>query len=228
MHRLEVIRVIKSSVIFEGISKKSLEAVCSSMRTVSVAKKSPIFVPRERPGPIHVLLSGRVKVVRLSSRGRELILELIEPGEIFGEMSIMGEEPQDVVAEAMENSCIGMLPRSKLDELLQHEPDLGMRIARLIAQRRRDMEKRVESLVFQRVPGRLAHLLLQLSGVYGTPDSRGTLLRIRLSQQDLGNFIGASREIVSLTLSDFRRRGFIDVRKRRLIIRQPQPLAQLQ
>ena len=228
MSGVKIRQILENSRLFQGISKKSLESVTGSIRTRTVSRGRPLIIPRTPQGAIHLLISGRLKIVRLSSRGREFILELVEPGEIFGEMSVLGEEPQDVMAEAMEDSRVGILSRREFEELLRCEPFLAMRVTRLLTERRQGIERRMESLVFKRVPGRLAHLLLSLSRVYGVPDTRGTLLRIRLSQQDLGNFIGASREIVNLTLSDFRRRGFIETRGRRLILRQLQPLEHLQ
>ncbi len=119
------------------------------------------------------------------------------------------------------------IPCTRFETLIRSKPELALRLAQLIALRRGKIESGLEVLVFHKVPGRLANLLLELGRAYGVPDSRSTLLHIRLSQQEIGNPIGASREIVSSTLSDFRRQGLVDHAGGRLIIRRPQPLAQL-
>jgi CRP/FNR family cyclic AMP-dependent transcriptional regulator len=227
MDRLDKHAVLDSSSLFEGISRKSRDAILSFTRSVVVPKKGAFFLPPESEGGVHWLASGRMKIVRLSPRGRELILEIIEPGEIFGELSVLGVDPRAIMAEAMERSVVGMVARRPFNELLQNDPSLNMKFVKLMARKRRDLESRLENLVFRSVPGRLAQLLLHLGRVYGVPDNGGIHLRIWLSQQDMGNLIGASREVVSLTLSDFRRRGFIDVTRRRLVIRRPRPLEQL-
>ncbi len=213
--------------LFPGVGEEELQEIGRHARTLTVPKGSPLYLPNDPGASIYFLKSGRIKVIRISLDGRECILDIVEPGEIFGEMSILDEEPEEIMAEALEDACVCAIPAAGLRRLIQSKPELALGIARLLGQRRRKLESRLQSLVFQKVPGRLANLLLELSREYGVPDSRGTLLHIRLSQQEIGNLIGASRESVNSTLSDFRRQGLVDHEGGLLIIRRPQPLAQL-
>ena len=215
------------SELFAGVGEEALLELGEPARTVTVPKGNPLYLPSDPERFIYFLKSGRIKILRISRDGREFILDIVERGEIFGEMGILDKEHEETVAKALEDSCVGAIPWARFGRLVRSKPELAMRMAQLMGLRRKKVEDRLESLAFQKVPGRVANLLLHLSREYGVPDPRGTLVRIRLSQQDIGNLIGATRESVNHTLSDFRRKGLIDLEGRRLIVRQPQPLEQL-
>jgi len=155
----------------------------------------------------------------ISTEGREVILDFVEPGELFGEMQIL-DAGEDVTAEALEDSRVLTISRQRLEDLLHDRPGLALRLARLVAVRRQRTEVRLRTLAYNTVPQRLGNLLLQLCRQYGVPHHRGTLLRIRLSQGELGSLIGASREIVNCTLSDFRQKGLVDVSRTQIIVRE--------
>jgi CRP/FNR family transcriptional regulator len=153
-----------------------------------------------------------------------LILDLLDSGEVFGEMALVAEEATEpTYAEALEEVEIETFPRFALEGVLQGRSPLALGIARLIAARQKRLEKRLETQVFQRVPARLASLLIELSERFGEPadaSRNGIVIDIALSQQDLGNLIGASREIVSLTLSEFRRRDAVSMLGRRIVVHE--------
>jgi len=170
---------------------------------------------------LHLLLGGRMKTLRFSEDGRVMILDLLDTGEVFGEMALMAEEgTEPTYAEALQEVEIETFPRFALDGVLRGRSALALGIARLMAARRKRLERRLETHVFQRVPVRLACLLLELAERFGEPLENGTVVDIPLSQQDLGNLIGASREIVSLTLSEFRRREVVSMLGRRIVVHE--------
>ena len=168
---------------------------------------------------LHLLLGGRMKTLRFSEDGRVMILDLLDTGEVFGEIALVSEEgTEPTYAEALEEVELETFPRFALDGVLRGRSALALGIARLMAARRKRLERRLETQVFQRVPVRLASLLLELAERFGEPTETGTVVDIPLSQQDLGNLIGASREIVSLTLSEFRRREAVSMLGRRIVV----------
>jgi CRP/FNR family transcriptional regulator len=170
---------------------------------------------------LHVLLEGRMKIVRFTEDGRVLILDLLDRGEAFGETALLSEEGMEpTYAEALEDVEVETFPRFALEGVLRSRSPLALGIARLLAARRKRLERRLETQVFQRVPLRLASLLLELAERFGEPKESGTVVDIALNQQDMGNLIGASREIVSLTLSEFRRRGAISALGRRIVVHE--------
>jgi len=178
---------------------------------------------------LHLLLRGRMKTVRFSEKGRVMILDLLDAGDVFGEMSLVeGLESEPTFAEALQAVEIETIPRFVVDPALKGRPALAIALARLMGARRNRLERRLGTQVFLRVPSRLAFLLLDLAERFGEAlsspktssagEARRLVLDIPLSQQDLGNLIGASREIVSLTLSEFRRRGAVSMLGRRMVI----------
>ncbi len=200
----------------------SLDALGIAGKCFRLSKGSMVSLHEEgaRSG-LHLLLGGRMKTLRFSEDGRVMILDLLDTGEVFGEMALVAEEGSEpTYAEALEEVEIETFPRFALEGALRGRPGVALGIARLMAARRKRLERRLETQVFQRVPVRLASLLLELAERFGEPEERGLVLDIPLSQQDLGNLIGASREIVSLTLSEFRRREAVSMLGRRIVVNE--------
>ncbi|MGH9319266.1 MAG: Crp/Fnr family transcriptional regulator, partial [Vicinamibacteria bacterium] len=126
---------------------------------------------------LHLLVDGRMKTLRFSEDGRVMILDLLDAGEVFGEMSLVAEEGgEPTYAEALQEVEIETFPRFAVERVLSGRPAVALGIARLVAARRRRLERRLETHVFQRVPVRLAYLLLDLAERFGEPESRGTVL----------------------------------------------------
>ncbi len=190
----------------------------------SVSKGDLISLQDGRGAAVHVLAHGRVKVLRFSDEGRVILLDLVEVGELFGEMSFLSGDLHPALsqsyAEALEITELISIPRLTFERLLSGRPSLALRVAGLLAERCSRLEERLESQVFHRVPTRLAKQLLELARRYGETRGSGTVISLNLSQQDLGNLIGASREIVSLTITDFKRRGWVTSVGRRLVVHE--------
>ena len=106
----------------------------------------------------------------------------------------------------------------EFERLLQTQPMLGYRMTKVLAQRRREVESKIENLVFKDVNSKLAELLLRLATEYGVDDSRGTLVALKITHQEMANLIGSTRETVSLTLAQFKRKGLIQTEGRKVII----------
>jgi CRP-like cAMP-binding protein len=200
--------------------RAALGALGMSGRKTRLAKGSMVSFQQGAQAGLHLLLDGRMKTLRFSEEGRVMILELLDSGDVFGEMSLVGEGNEATYAEALEEVEIETIPRFAVERALRGRPALALSIARLMGDRRSRLERRLETYVFWKVPARLAHLLLDLAERFGKPGPNGIELDIALSQQDMGNLIGASREIVSLTLSDFRRRGVISTVGRRMAVNE--------
>ncbi len=203
--------------------RSALASLGVTGRRTRLSKGSMVPFQQGAHSGLHLLLDGRMKALRFSEEGRVIILELLDSGDVFGEMSLVAVDDdggEATYAEALEEVEIETIPRFVMDRALRGRPALALSIARLMAGRRSRLERRLETYFFWKVPARLAHLLLELAERFGKPGAEGTELDIPLSQQDLGNFIGASREIVSLTLSELRRRGAISSVGRRMAVNE--------
>ena len=175
----------------------------------------------DQPGDyVYLLCTGRVKIARVSERGRELTLYLLEDGAIFGESGLLNtQEAYEMVAETLEDSVIAVFRRADILAALEQSLPATWELLKLVSARRILAESQVADLVFLEVPKRLAKLLLRLYEGQGGPSGRsGQTLRGRMTHQELANVIGSTRETTTLILNDFRRQGLIDFLGRKILI----------
>jgi CRP-like cAMP-binding protein len=131
------------------------------------------------------------------------------------------------MAEAVENALLSEIDRVHFEELMISHPTLGVAMTRLMIVRRRELENKDEPLVFRAVSSKLAEQLVKLAGEYGVDDARGTLVALKITHQELANLIGSTRETVSLTLSQFKRKRLIATEGRKVIISDTEALRAL-
>lgn len=212
---------LKRINLFTEMSSEEMGELASKTRMESVSKKTPIFFPGDPSQQIYLLKEGRVKISRISEGGREVTIALLEPGEIFGELEVLGDAPRDTLAEALDDSKICVVSKKVFLEMIRRIPDFSFRLTKLIGFRMRKIESRVEDLVFKDVPARLANLLLDLAKDYGKETPQGMLLQIKITHQEIANLIGSIRETVSVVLGDFKRDGWIVFEGRRIVLLNP-------
>jgi CRP-like cAMP-binding protein len=175
--------------------------------------------PPEAGWPLIIFLHGTTErgsnLKKLTRRGP---LAYRAEGDFFGEPCLLEGGPREEMAEAMENALVTEIERTEFERLLQTQALLGYRLTKVLAQRRREIENKIENLVFKDVNSKLAELLLRLANEYGVDDSRGTLVALKITHQEMANLIGSTRETVSLTLSQFKRKGLIQTDGRKVIL----------
>src|SRR2546428_644994 len=175
---------------------------------------------------VYLIKEGRVKISRYSADGREQILDLLEPGDTFGELTLV-QEAEPVQAEAFEDTLICALYRDDFIGLIRRQPEVMLTVMKVLAARLRVAQEEIADLVFRDVPGRLASLLLRLAEAYGRKSSGKLLLALRLTHQDIASMIGATRETVTSTLSRFRAAGLIATEHRSIMIKNTEGLRRL-
>jgi CRP/FNR family transcriptional regulator len=213
---MEKIWYLKHINIFKGMTEADLATVERMTHMKPYGRREQVYGQGDEGNVVYLLKEGRVKIYKLSPDGKELTLELLEPGEIFGEMALVDDSPRDTIAETLDDSMLCIMRRRDFELFLKKKPELAMRVTKLIGMRRRHIENQLENLVFRSASSRLALLLLSLGEIHGVRDSRGIILNIKLSQQELANLIGTARETTSALLNEFKRLGFIDIQRRRI------------
>lgn len=215
---------LKDVDLFASLEPEELDSLEQATQWEKVRRGRLLWLSEEAPASLVLLKTGRLKLSRLSGKGKELVLDIIGPGEVFGEMSLVDEKPPRALAEALENSLLALIPGTALKLCFQRHPDFFMRLSQMMASRYQRLEDRLLDLAFESASTRLERLLLQLSREYGVRDRRGIFLPIKLSQATLGGLIGVSREAVNITMSKLRERGVLTVEGRHLIIHQQNAL----
>ncbi len=218
---------LRDFTLFEDLDPDELCELQAHTQTRIAPKGRFLYLPGDESDAVYFLAAGRVKISRLSDQGKELILRIVEPKAGFGEGGVLDGRPRETVAEVLEPATTLVVPAKAFRAALTRKPSLLMKLTQSMGRQQQRLEKRLIDVVYKNAPQRLADLLLELSRDYGVRDSRGILLRIKLSQSALGNLLGVSREIVNHTFSGLRRRGVIAVAEGRVIIQNPEALADL-
>ena len=204
-----------------------VEKLADAVEMREVRRREVIYLPGDPGDSLFAVNSGRVKISKVTRDGKALTLSYCSPQTIFGETCLTDGGPREEMAEAMQNSVVTEIPRAHFEELLQGHAKLGYEMTKLLARRRLDLENKLETLVFRDVTSKLAELLLGLADEYGVEDARGTLVALKITHQELANLIGSTRETVSLTLSQFKRKKLICSEGRRVIISDAESLRAL-
>lgn len=218
---------LKSIRLFSGLSPVELQEMERMTRMQEVKKRQPVYLAGDPASTVYLLKAGRVKISRTAPTGKEITFDILEPGEIFGELEVLGDTPRDAQAEALDDALICAIRREDFEHFLQTHQDLTVKLTKLIGLRLRKIQSRVEDLVFRDVPARLAHLLLELGKTEEVPEGPEIRIRVKLTHQEMANLIGCSRETVSTTLGQFRDGGLIRVDNRSLTIVDRNGLARL-
>ena len=209
---------LKQIKLFSSLGKEDLNHLDQITRMEDFRRRQPIYLPGDNPDSVYMLKTGRVKISRISEEGKELTLGILEPGEVFGELEVLDGSLRDTIAEALEDATICVIRREDFEKVLKKNPDLTIRLTKLIGFRLKKIESRIEDLVFRDVPVRLARLLLSLSEEFGKQEDRGVRLALRITHQEIANLIGSTRETVSATLNDFKRQGLIQLDHRSITL----------
>ncbi|MFQ5442338.1 MAG: Crp/Fnr family transcriptional regulator [Thermodesulfobacteriota bacterium] len=200
---------ISSNKIFSGLPEKERDRMAPMLKPVNIKKKSFIYSMGDSADDLYILKEGRIKITRITEDGKELTFDILEPGDIFGELALAGEEERETSAEALEDSFICTINRKDFEGFVGKNPALSLRITKWIGSRLRKIENRVENLIFQDVRTRILALFIDLGEKYGKDSPRGRKIDIKLSHQEIANLVGATRETVTLELNNLKKTGEI-------------------
>lgn len=214
--------------IFDKASRSTREAVIAAMTSEVVPGGTAIF---DQGAPVDALIllgaRGRARLERDYAAGA-IPIGYRGSGDVLGESCLGGHDTRTERAVAMEEAEVVRIPIGTARGLLASDPALGQAVLNLLVTRQREIEDRIESMLFRNVEGRLAEFLLKAAERWGVPMPRGILISAPLTHFEIAQVIGSTRETVTLTLGALRRDGLLDVAGRRLIVRDREALAQRQ
>jgi CRP/FNR family transcriptional regulator, cyclic AMP receptor protein len=224
----EKIGLLEELALFAGLSDEDMQAIGHATTMTRCVPGQRILSPDDPPDRIHIIKQGRARVYRTTADGKQLTLDIHEKGTVLGDMSMLGQDRlPEAYAEAIDDAVICTITPDELRRLIQRYPTIGINIIRHLSSRLQAAERELEAMAYQRVDQRLARKLIDLAGRFGVATARGTLIQARLTQQELAEMIGTTRETLAHTISDFRRQGLLDTRKHHVLIRDAERLAQV-
>jgi CRP-like cAMP-binding protein len=216
MDQREMLRRVS---IFSDLDEAALSSIGRLVTERRFAKES-LIVGQEDPGDaLFVVSSGKVKVVLYGRSGREVILSIFKPGDFFGEMSLLDNQPRSANVIALEDSTLLMLERRLFARHLEQYPRTALNILAEMSRRLRRADAVIGNLALLDVNGRVARFLRELAHNEGEQADGSVVIRQRPTQQEIASMVGTSRETVSRALSEFQRRGFLEMTGRKIILR---------
>lgn len=203
---LELIRRVP---LFSMLTADQAESVASGVVKRRFKRGECIVEQGKKSNALWIILTGRARVVTTDSRGREVILATMHPGDYVGEMSLIDDAPHSATVSAEVQTDVLTLGRREFAHCLPENSSMAYAVMRGLVQRLRHADRKIESLALMDVYGRVARALLESS----TEDSDGNaVIRDKVSRQDLAKMVGASREMVSRVMKDLEDRGFVQPR----------------
>lgn len=204
--------------LFHEVEPDELERI-ASLLTPKECRKDQHIVTQDEPGDaLYIIARGRVKVVLFGDNGREVILTILKAGEFFGEMSLVDDQPRSANVIACDDAQVLILKREAFNNHLLNSPKTALNVMAELSRRLRRADEIIGNLATLDVYGRVAHIMIDLAKKDGEETEEGILIRERPTQQDIASMIGTSRETVSRVLSEFQRRGFVEMRGREILL----------
>jgi CRP/FNR family cyclic AMP-dependent transcriptional regulator len=213
--------LLRSVSIFGDLDPAAVAALERLADVKDFPPGSVIVSQEDRGDALFVLVSGKVKVVLYGDSGREIILSIFKtPGDFFGEMSLLDNEPRSATVIADARSRLLVLSRSDFQAHIESHPRTALRVLQEVSRRLRRADAVIGNLALLDVYGRLAGKLREMAATDGEETDEGVLVRQRPTQAEIAAMIGTSRETVSRALSEFARRGWLVMTGKRLLLRR--------
>jgi CRP-like cAMP-binding protein len=210
--------VIGSVPLFEALGEQDQAELRSVMSETSLRRGEILFNEGDPGDRLYVLTDGKVKLGHTAPDGRENLLAVLGPGEILGELTLFDPGPRSTTATAVAPTHLLELQHNDLMTFLDTRPELAKHMLRALAQRLRRTNTALADLVFSDVPGRVAKALLDLADRFGERTDDGVYVPHDLTQEELAQLVGASRETVNKSLAEFVSRGWIRLDGRAVLL----------
>lgn len=216
--------VLSRAPMFAALDPEAAAALQASMDTLSLGRGQILFNEGERGDRLYVITEGKMKLGHASSDGRESLLAVLGPAELLGELSLFDPGPRTATATALTETSLMGLGHAALRPWLTGRPEVAEALLQALAQRLRRTNDQMADLVFSDVPGRVAKTLLDLGDKFGRPLPDGVHVTHDMTQEELAQLVGASRETVNKALADFAARGWIRLESRSVVLIDPERL----
>jgi CRP/FNR family cyclic AMP-dependent transcriptional regulator len=209
---------LRKAGLFQGVDINDVEAISSEFEIMEVSRGQILFHEGEPGDSLYIVLSGKVKLGRRASDGRENLVAVMGPADQFGELSLFDPGPRTATAVVVTDGRVARLPKAALQKWVEERPQIAMQLLRVIARRLRRTNTTLADLIFVDVPGRVAKQLLQLAQRFGSVEGGQLRVTHDLTQEELAQLVGASRETVNKALADFAGRGWLRLEGKSVVI----------
>ncbi len=210
--------LLRTVPIFSELSDPDIESLSSVATRRRYPKDTVVFYENDEGDSFFMILSGRVKVTILGDDAREVILSMLGPGDFFGEMALLDDEPRSATAIAVEDAELFALQRSDFASVLERTASISAALIRVLTQRLRKANHQISTLALLDVYGRVARVLIEMAQDEGRRLRDGSIAFRRATHQEIANRIGTTRETVTRMMKDLERQGYVRVSGREFVL----------
>jgi CRP-like cAMP-binding protein len=213
--------------MFEFLEAEELDRLYALSNTEKVAKGEYVFLECDQPRNLYTVVKGEVKLLKQTEDGRETIVEMAYPGEIFGEEAIFDGQPYPMTAQALDDAELLAISRTDFFAFLRDNPDLALEIITELGTRLREAQNTIRALAMERVEWRIARVLLMLSRKAGIVEADGVSIDLPLTRQDIADMAATTVETTIRVLSNFKKMGLVETEKGKIILRDKKHLEEM-
>ena len=213
--------------LFAGLGPRELDALVPSARAVHFAAREEVFHKGDPGAQLFVVVHGRLKAFTTSEEGDDVVFSLMGPGEVFGEVAVLGECRRTATVRAIDACDLLALDRRDFMAFLRKSPEVSIKLLGLMAERLRNVSELVEDTQFLNLPLRLAKKFSACARVYGEPQDGGVRINLKLSQEEWGDLVGATRESVNKQMRAWAEEGLIRMDAGYVLLLRPQELERI-
>jgi CRP/FNR family transcriptional regulator, cyclic AMP receptor protein len=217
--------VLARAGIFQGVDPDAVAALIPHLASASFRRGHTIFDEGAAGDLLYIIVAGKVKIGQRAPDGRESLLAVMGPADMFGELALFDPGPRTSTVTTLTEVQAATMDRAALRTWISDHPEVAEQLLRVLARRLRRTNDTLMSLIFTDVPGRVAKQLLNLAQRFGTGNIEGLRVELELTQEELAQLVGSARETVNRALSDFAQRGWIRLDGRSVVILDPERLA---
>lgn len=221
------LQILGQLPFFAGLSQAELEMINRLFREVGYGPNETICFAGDPAERLFVVADGRVKLMRHSLSGKNVLLDLLAPGEFFGSLSTQGDAVYPDTAEAHTQTCVLSISTDDFRQILEQNPLVVLKVLDITAVRLRAAQERFQQLSALPVEGRIANLLLVLGKKFGHPEAEGLLIQVPLAREDIAAMTGTTPETASRVMSQFQKEGLIRTGRQWVAINDRMALEQI-
>jgi CRP/FNR family transcriptional regulator len=224
---MDRLQILKKSLFFSSLSESSLKEISRFFTEEKYQRDDYIFFEGDLPEWLYIVMEGRVKLLKHSDTGKDIILQIYSPGDMFGEVSLFDRKPYTSSSQAMEPSTILKMPRKDFFLFFGRHPFVATEMILELGRQLGDAQVTIKSLAVDRVEQRIAHILLKLAGKVGVSEKGGIMINLPLTRQDLADMAGTTVETAIRVMSRFTKSKIIKPADGRIFLLNPRALERI-
>ncbi len=205
--------------LLKSLPKPLIKEVSEKTIMCDFFKDEFIYFPDDPSDTLYFLKEGKVKIANYSEEGKEIIMTILQPGEVFGEFSLIEEGKRSNFAQALDQVKVCKIGKTDFQQLMEKHGHFSLRVNKLIGFRLKKIERRLESLFFKDARARIVEFLLDMAHENGESVGFETMIKNNLTHQDIANLTATSRQTVTSVLNDLRAKNFINFNRKQILIR---------